>query len=149
MPSPPAEVDPFELPDWLAQEQVLWQATDEPGHRLTAATIHGEVVAAGASPRDIAAKLESMGPRAEKAVVQRSVAPSRAATVGRALSSIARDAVATFSAGPGRVRHCAAGNCALIFLDTSRPHSRRWCSMRRCGNRTKVRIHRSRGKEVV
>lgn len=73
----------------------------------------------------------------------------RAATVGRALSSIARDAVATFSAGPGRVRHCAAGNCALIFLDTSRPHSRRWCSMRRCGNRTKVRIHRSRGKEVV
>lgn len=43
MPSPPAEVDPFELPDWLAQEQVLWQATDEPGHRLTAATIHGEV----------------------------------------------------------------------------------------------------------
>jgi hypothetical protein len=39
---PPAVVDPFELPDWLAEEQVLWQATDE---RVvdSAATVHGEV----------------------------------------------------------------------------------------------------------
>ncbi|GIH08514.1 hypothetical protein Rhe02_65810 [Rhizocola hellebori] len=69
-------------------------------------------------------------------------------SVARALSTIARDAVAVFSAGPGRVRHCDAGNCALIFLDTSRPNSRRWCSMQRCGNRTKVRVHRSKHKEV-
>lgn len=39
---PPTEVDPFELPDWLAEEQVLWQATDEPRGRTTA-TVHGEV----------------------------------------------------------------------------------------------------------
>ncbi|MGH3367438.1 MAG: hypothetical protein ACRDOY_09560 [Nocardioidaceae bacterium] len=26
---PPALVDPFDLPDWLAQEQVLWQPNDE------------------------------------------------------------------------------------------------------------------------
>jgi predicted RNA-binding Zn ribbon-like protein len=70
------------------------------------------------------------------------------ASVSRALSTIARDAVAAFGAGPGRVRHCEAGNCALIFLDTSRPNSRRWCSMQRCGNRTKVRVHRSKHKEV-
>jgi hypothetical protein len=38
--TPPVEVDPFELPDWLAQEQVLWQATDERG-RETTGTIHG------------------------------------------------------------------------------------------------------------
>jgi hypothetical protein len=30
---PVAEVDPFELPDWLAEEQVIWQATDEPRER--------------------------------------------------------------------------------------------------------------------
>jgi hypothetical protein len=39
--TPPVEVDPFELPDWLGQEQVLWQATDERGGRESAATIHG------------------------------------------------------------------------------------------------------------
>ena len=46
------------------------------------ATIHGEVVAAGESPSEIAAMLDSLGSRAEKAVVQRSVAPTSAATVG-------------------------------------------------------------------
>jgi predicted RNA-binding Zn ribbon-like protein len=69
--------------------------------------------------------------------------------VARALSSIARDAVATFSSGPGRIRRCGADNCALIFLDISRPNSRRWCSMQRCGNRTKLRTHRHRTKEVT
>lgn len=39
--TPPVEVDPFELPDWLGREQVLWQATDERGGRESAATIHG------------------------------------------------------------------------------------------------------------
>ncbi|MGH3315044.1 MAG: hypothetical protein ACRDO0_02770 [Nocardioidaceae bacterium] len=39
--TPPVEVDPFELPDWLGQEQVLWQATDERGGRETTGTIHG------------------------------------------------------------------------------------------------------------
>jgi predicted RNA-binding Zn ribbon-like protein len=73
----------------------------------------------------------------------------RRPSVARAVSTIARDAVAVFSAGAGRVRHCGADNCALIFLDSSRPNARRWCSMRRCGNRTKVRIHRSRIKEAA
>ena len=70
-------------------------------------------------------------------------------SVAAALSTIARDAVAVFSSGAGRVRHCGADNCALIFLDSSRPNARRWCSMRRCGNRTKVRIHRTRQKEAT
>ncbi len=73
----------------------------------------------------------------------------RPPSVARALSTIARDAVAVFSTGAGRVRHCGGDNCALIFLDSSRPNARRWCSMQRCGNRTKVRIHRSRQKEAV
>ncbi len=70
-------------------------------------------------------------------------------SVSRALSTIARDAVTVFSAEPGRVRQCEAGHCALIFVDSSRPNSRRWCSMQRCGNRTKVRLHRSKLKEVT
>ncbi|MEV4707981.1 CGNR zinc finger domain-containing protein [Actinoplanes sp. NPDC049316] len=61
---------------------------------------------------------------------------------------IARDAVAALTPPTAaRVRMCAADDCALIYLDTSRPGNRRWCSMDRCGNRAKVRGHRLRGKE--
>lgn len=70
-----------------------------------------------------------------------------APAVSRALSTIARDAVRVFSGGTDRIRRCGADDCALIFYDSSRPNARRWCSMQRCGNRTKVRTHRSHRKE--
>jgi predicted RNA-binding Zn ribbon-like protein len=38
-----------------------------------------------------------------------------------------------------RVRECAAGDCRWLFLDTSKNRSRRWCDMKSCGNRAKVR----------
>ena len=41
-------------------------------------------------------------------------------------------------AGPERVRRCAAGSCVLVFLDTSRNGTRRWCSMASCGSRAKA-----------
>jgi predicted RNA-binding Zn ribbon-like protein len=63
----------------------------------------------------------------------------------RLVTLIARDAVVTLTPPAAtRVRMCAADDCALIYLDTSRPGNRRWCSMERCGNRAKVRAHRSR-----
>jgi predicted RNA-binding Zn ribbon-like protein len=37
------------------------------------------------------------------------------------------------------VRECASPTCSWLFLDKSRSHSRRWCDMRVCGNRLKVR----------
>jgi predicted RNA-binding Zn ribbon-like protein len=43
------------------------------------------------------------------------------------------------TATPGQVRVCQADDCAWIFLDTSRNHSRRWCEMSNCGNRAKAR----------
>jgi CGNR zinc finger/Putative stress-induced transcription regulator len=69
------------------------------------------------------------------------VAPTAAA----ALSTLARDAVDLFG-GPlaRRIRVCAAENCGLLLVDTSRPGRRRWCSMELCGNRAKIRTHRSR-----
>ncbi len=44
------------------------------------------------------------------------------------------------------VRQCPvdAGGCGWLFLDTSRAGNRRWCDMRTCGNRAKVRAHYSR-----
>ena len=68
-----------------------------------------------------------------------------AATGAQALSAIARDAIDLFG-GPyaARVRECAAANCALVFVDLSRPGRRRWCSMERCGNRAKQRARHTR-----
>ncbi|MEU4113416.1 CGNR zinc finger domain-containing protein [Kitasatospora sp. NPDC028055] len=61
------------------------------------------------------------------------------------VSTLARDAIALLT-GPhaDRIRECRAHDCRLLFVDTSRPGRRRWCSMERCGNRNKVRALRAR-----
>jgi predicted RNA-binding Zn ribbon-like protein len=42
------------------------------------------------------------------------------------------------------VRKCAAPDCGWLFVDATRNRSRRWCAMRVCGNRDKVRRYRRR-----
>lgn len=37
------------------------------------------------------------------------------------------------------VRECNAKTCRWMFVDRSKNHSRRWCDMKVCGNRTKAR----------
>jgi predicted RNA-binding Zn ribbon-like protein len=70
---------------------------------------------------------------------------SRPVTGAQIAAAIARDAVGTLTPpAAGRVRRCGADDCYLVYLDTSRPGNRRWCSMERCGNRAKVRGHRQR-----
>ncbi|WP_030775886.1 CGNR zinc finger domain-containing protein [Streptomyces sp. NRRL S-920] len=61
------------------------------------------------------------------------------------LSTVARDGVDLLT-GPfaHRIRRCASDNCYLIYVDTSRPGRRRWCSMEHCGNLHKVRTLRAR-----
>jgi predicted RNA-binding Zn ribbon-like protein len=65
--------------------------------------------------------------------------------VAATLAVIARDALdlATSPHLP-RVRDCANPTCGAWFLDTSRPGTRRWCSMDRCGNQAKKSAWRSR-----
>ena len=63
---------------------------------------------------------------------------------GQALSAMAREAVELFTDDQRtRIRLCAADDCGLVFYDESRSNNRRWCSMKRCGNRAKVRTHRA------
>ena len=45
-----------------------------------------------------------------------------------------------------RLKLCANPGCGFAFLDTSTNSSRRWCDMRACGNRQKVRAFRWRGR---
>lgn len=65
--------------------------------------------------------------------------------VEAALAAVAGDCIELMG-GPeaGRLRECAAVDCAFLFVDTSRAGTRRWCAQNRCGNRQHVRIHRAR-----
>src|SRR5262249_31526717 len=42
------------------------------------------------------------------------------------------------------IRACRGSVCTLLFLDQTKAHSRRWCSMAVCGNRAKAAAHRAR-----
>lgn len=49
------------------------------------------------------------------------------------------------SADLRRLREC--GRCTWLFLDTGRGHGRKWCDMRKCGNRAKSESFRSKHRE--
>jgi len=148
---------PADLADWLAQpplnsimtvpvtarelseakalRQAIWdaahaQAADHPLPAEAVATINKAAAAAPLVP-----KLTD-GPTAGWAQ------PVRAA---QALSTLAREMIDLLS-GPfaGRIRGCASDNCPMVFVDSSRPGARRWCSMERCGNRNNLRALRAR-----
>lgn len=71
----------------------------------------------------------------------------RTATAMQALSTIARDAIDLFGGElKHRVRECRNPRCYLLFLDTSRPGKRAWCTMRRCGNLIKTARYRKSRK---
>ncbi len=49
----------------------------------------------------------------------------------------------------GRVRECEDDRgCGFLFIDQSKNHSRRWCSMESCGNRAKARRHYARAQQA-
>jgi predicted RNA-binding Zn ribbon-like protein len=49
----------------------------------------------------------------------------------------------------GRIGQCAdPGGCGWLFLDLSKNRSRRWCSIRDCGNRAKQRRLQARLKQA-
>jgi predicted RNA-binding Zn ribbon-like protein len=45
-----------------------------------------------------------------------------------------------------RTRRCEGKECGWLFFDATKNKSRRWCEMRVCGNRAKVRAARQRKK---
>lgn len=50
----------------------------------------------------------------------------------------AQNYLSLLSAAPERLRQCDHPDCTLYFYDTSKNGSRRWCSMKTCGNRAKA-----------
>ena len=63
------------------------------------------------------------------------------------LSPIAEEIAKFISSADFRyVKACQGDNCILFFLDQTRRHGRRWCSMAVCGNRAKQDAHLARLK---
>lgn len=71
------------------------------------------------------------------------VAPRRAADIPRLLALSAEDLLSS-QARLTALGRCADAGCGWFFLDTSRSHTRRWCSSADCGNRERARRHYAR-----
>jgi len=164
--------EPADLGEWLAQpplaavltvpattqelaaakvlRQAIWDASHaQAGHRpLPAAAVAAINRAAAAPPLtpELTTSSTAVAPLtpapAGVIVAAGWAAPVRAT---QALSTMAREMIELLSGSfSGRIRECASGDCPLVFVDTSRPGARRWCSMERCGNRHKLRALRAR-----
>jgi len=44
------------------------------------------------------------------------------------------------------IKPCGGTQCILLFYDTTKSHTRRWCSMAVCGNRMKAAAHYRRSR---
>ena len=67
-----------------------------------------------------------------------------ARTVRGSPGSLSSAAELLVSPQRNHVKRCASATCLWLFLDETRNHQRRWCDMKVCGNRAKVRAHRAR-----
>ena len=67
--------------------------------------------------------------------------------VAGALGKLVSIAFGSMSQGDWRrLKICRADDCAVVFYDYSKNQKKAWCSMKVCGNRTKVRRFREREK---
>ncbi|MDN3356699.1 ABATE domain-containing protein [Actinomadura sp. DC4] len=137
---------PEDLARWLREADLLDAPVDEAAlnaaRRLRAAI---DALAFATPEEADAAVVNAMAadaPRGPRITVNESrvvpVPPSWSAA--SALGQVALDAIDLLT-GNELLRVCAADDCGIRFADRSPARNRQWCSMRRCGNRTKARRH--------
>lgn len=148
----PADIraSPADVEEARRMRDALWRLVHERLGRGAAEPGDLEAVNHAASRPSLVPRMRSTGDGAEEAAVAEAVYPVRATwatpiEAAQVTSHIARNAIDLLT-GPwaGRIRECGADDCMLVFIDMSRPGRRRWCSMERCGNRSKVRALRER-----
>lgn len=107
-------------------------------------------IEAGPGDREALNRWAARPPIAPQLTVAGELAWLASRPVETMFATIARDAVELLS-GPlaGRIRECNAPDCALLFVDLSRPGRRRWCASEACGNRVRTKSYRERQKEQV
>jgi predicted RNA-binding Zn ribbon-like protein len=144
----PAELlaTPPALARWLVAAGLLDQAPPVPAELLSQArmlreAIHRAVRARVAQTALPAADLTVINQQAQQPplvpqlTADGHLARTAAEPAAAALATVAWDAVdLVANADPGRLRECARSGCSLLFLDTSRPGRRQWCSMASCGS---------------
>jgi predicted RNA-binding Zn ribbon-like protein len=116
-------------------------------YRVFSARAHGQAPA----PRDLATlETELAGALAQLRLVQLGGRFTLASDPGssaleRVLWPIARSAADVLTVDDSAtIKTCAGKECRWLFLDTTRNRRRRWCDMRVCGNRAKVRRYYAR-----
>jgi predicted RNA-binding Zn ribbon-like protein len=151
-------LEPADLGEWLAEpplEAVM--ATPLTARELTAAktlrqaiweVAHDQAAGRALSAEAVATinTAASAAPLVPELVADGTTAGwAPPVTATQALSTLARELIELLS-GPlaGRIRECASDTGPMVFVDSSRPGARRWCSMERCGNRHKLRALRAR-----
>ncbi|MGW2116172.1 CGNR zinc finger domain-containing protein [Streptomyces zhihengii] len=55
----------------------------------------------------------------------------------------------TTTGDAARLKRCAEHTCGWVFWDVSKNRSRRWCSMKVCGNRSKSRAYAARTRATA
>lgn len=77
--------------------------------------------------------------------------PEHDRALDQMLWPLVRDAAELITSGDlALVRECQSDSgCGWLFVDTSKNHRRRWCSMEECGNKAKVRRFRTRRKDAT
>jgi predicted RNA-binding Zn ribbon-like protein len=144
---------PADLARWTVEAGLLDTAPPATPADLTAARVLREAIYALATqartgePPD-AESLLALNTAAEAPPPTVRLTPpglTRSGSVTNALSAVAR-ATITLLGGPdtARLRECEAETCTRLFIDASRHKARRWCDMRRCGNRAKAAAYRTR-----
>lgn len=136
-----ADADPGRADAALSRARDLRQAL----YHVFSATAAGR----GLSPSDIAPINDALGEtpccrrlRSREGGFEWSWCDVDPNDLGFPMRPVVESAAALLTSGElDRVRECEATDCNWLFLDRSRSRSRRWCSMKVCGNRAKARRH--------
>jgi predicted RNA-binding Zn ribbon-like protein len=149
-------LEPEDLARWMVGTGMLREPSPVSSRQLAAGRVLREAINRLARPgveprlgdREELNRWAARAPLAPQLTAGGELAWAATRPVEATLATIARDAVDLLS-GPlaGRIRECAAPDCALLFVDASRPGRRQWCSTQACGNRIRTKAYRQRQKE--
>jgi predicted RNA-binding Zn ribbon-like protein len=149
-------IEPEDLARWMVGTGMLREPPTVSAQQLAAARGLREAINRLARPgveprpgdREELNRCASRTPLAPQLTTGNECVWVAARSVEATLATVARDAIELLSSPLAeRVRECAAPDCALLFLDTSRPGRRQWCSSDACGNRIRTKAYRDRQKE--
>ncbi|MGH3022512.1 MAG: CGNR zinc finger domain-containing protein [Gaiellaceae bacterium] len=146
---------PDELATWLEEHGLDSGGTPGPADVLAARKLREAIRALLLENNGVSVRKEAaltLNRTAQRAGLGLSFDPGGGARLGPsaggvdgALGHVLAVVATAMAAGTwSRLKACRAEDCRWAFYDRARNHSRQWCSMAVCGNRTKARAYRRR-----